>query len=529
MVAQSTSKNRTLIQNKEEVRTGLILSLCLFVIYVTTVFFIYRNIHIGIHQNSDRRQFQELNSMSEKIYDIFTRIEVYLVHSSNLYSVRHILKEDELKLRREVEHFFSKLIEVNGNRFSPTFDQIRLLDLNGREKVRVDLDINNNAKVCPVSQLQDKSNRYYFREAIPLSNNQIYMSPLDLNIEQGKIERPYKPMIRFAVPVFDIDGKRIGLLSFNYRAQQMFNDIDTMNLHKGDHWILLNKDGYYLHGIDPDKDFGFMFHEPKIGFFSDNSNLWTKISNTKEKKIHHSDGVYYRNDITPFVTGTLLTVSKPHKWTLLMFVPNKNIHERDLLLNRGIAFASSIIAPIIMILGWFLGKYRVRNKWHIKNLEESATLDGMTGLYNHREAIARLEYQINASKRLKHPLCISYIDLNNLKLLNDTLGHKSGDQIIIAVADSIKNSIRTTDIAARIGGDEFLVIFPNIETDNIKKIIQRIELLYSQRTQELFIQKLTLSWGVSSWNGMHDTAVNLINRADKNMYKMKKWYKRSSS
>jgi len=176
-------------------------------------------------------------------------------------------KKEDPVMRKAVERFFSKLIEINVNYFPPTFDQIRLLNLDGMEIIRVDLDQNNKAKVRGISQLQDKSNRYYFREAMALSENQIYMSPMDLNMEYGKIEIPHKPMIRFAVPVFDIDGKRIGILIFNYLAQQIVGKLSTVNVQEGNQWILLNEDGYYLYGPNPDKNFGFMFPEKKVSFF----------------------------------------------------------------------------------------------------------------------------------------------------------------------------------------------------------------------------------------------------------------------
>ena len=168
----------------------------------------------------------------------------------------------------------------------------------------------------------------------------------------------------------------------------------------------------------------------------------------------------------------------------------------------------------------------MKNKWYLRSLEESATLDGMTGLFNHRAAMEQLEYQVNVAIRSGRPLSLAYIDLNDLKPVNDSLGHEGGDQMIIAAADSITNSIRKTDIAARVGGDEFVVIFPGLLSDNAREAICRIELLYAQKGHELFKRELSLSWGVSLWEGENDTAETLISRADTAMYAMKKEGKR---
>jgi diguanylate cyclase (GGDEF)-like protein len=418
------------------------------------------------------------------------------------------------------------VIEATPTRFAPVFDQVRLLDLNGMEIVRVDLGLNNTAKVCQLSQLQDKSDRYYFRESMALSENQIYMSPMDLNIEQGRIEIPHKPMIRFAAPVFDVAGKRIGLLVFNYLAQQILSDL---NVHEGDQWILLNETGDYLYGPDPDKNFGFMFPEKKAGFFFDDPDFWNLLSNSRDPKFDRPDGIYFRKTIRPFADDTMMAVSNAPAWTLLMFVPRKNIHTQDRLLVQGLLVAALIMVPILSLLGWFLGRARVKNKWYLASLKASATRDGLTGLLNHRAAMDQLEYQMNAAKRYGHPLSLSYIDLDNLKTINDTLGHRQGDQMILVAAESIRKAIRNTDVAARIGGDEFIVVLPGLAGEDSREVIHRIEDLYVRESRSVFKRELTLSWGVSLWGGISDTMEDFINRADQEMYWMKKEKKSTNS
>ena len=101
------------------------------------------------------------------------------------------------------------------------YSQIRYIDLNGMEKVRIDFD-NSRVIHAPDAQLQNKSARYYFKESIQLERGDIFVSPLDLNIENDEIEKPYKPVIRFATPVFDANGKKRGIIILNYLAQRIF-------------------------------------------------------------------------------------------------------------------------------------------------------------------------------------------------------------------------------------------------------------------------------------------------------------------
>lgn len=514
-------------QRKEEVRNGLFYAFGLLVLSATILLLIYQNFQIDIEKNIDQIQLQEVEAMSKQTLDVFARIEAYLVHASKLYSVKHFLKSEAPQMRKEVERFFANLITTNAKRYAPRFDQIRLLDLNGMERVRVDLSGDNDAEICRTDKLQDKSNRYYFNESIALSENQIYISPLDLNMEKGKIEIPHKPMMRFVISVYGDDGRRLGFLIFNYLGKQLFSILDHMNLHEEDQWILLNRDGYYLHHPDTNKRFGFMFPGKKVGFFSEYPDLWAQLQNNSAQKITHPKGLFYRKNIKTLGNKAFLTVTQYRDWTLLMFVPLKNIRQKKRLLNKSSFIAGIILVPTFVLLGWFLGESRTKNKWFLKCLIERATQDGLTGLLNYHEIIERLNYQISLSKRLGIPLSIAYIDLNDLKLINDSFGHESGDKVIISAAESIKTAIRITDIASRIGGDEFLLVFPTLELGNAKKVIFRIEQLYAQKGMKLFEKELTFSWGVALWEGESDTLKSLIARADRAMYIMKSKVKSS--
>ncbi|MFW9878101.1 MAG: PAS domain-containing sensor histidine kinase, partial [Candidatus Thorarchaeota archaeon] len=95
------------------------------------------------------------------------------------------------------------------------YDQVRILDKNGKETVRVNFN-DGKPEPVPKEKLQFKAQRYYFYEASGLSKNEVFVSQFDLNIEEGRIEIPYKPMVRFVTPVFDSSGKKQGLLVLNY-------------------------------------------------------------------------------------------------------------------------------------------------------------------------------------------------------------------------------------------------------------------------------------------------------------------------
>ncbi len=151
------------------------------------------------------------------------------------------------KLFAAVEKFFNSHAQIQ-----KVLLQIRYLDSSGKERVRVDLD-GDAIKIIRGKQLQNKSKRPYFRNAVNLRQGEIYISPLDLNIEHGKIETPFKAVLRYATPVF-VNEKQAGIIVFNLAANT------PLFLHKfaPDNYMVINKEGFYLHHPDEAKEWGMM-------------------------------------------------------------------------------------------------------------------------------------------------------------------------------------------------------------------------------------------------------------------------------
>lgn len=105
------------------------------------------------------------------------------------------------------------------------YDQVRYLDVEGQEVIRVNYNDGKQALV-PDEDLQNKKGRYYFDDTFNLSRGEVFVSPLDLNIENGEIEQPLKPMIRVGEPVFDRAGNKRGIVLLNYLAGNVLDDLD---------------------------------------------------------------------------------------------------------------------------------------------------------------------------------------------------------------------------------------------------------------------------------------------------------------
>ncbi len=127
----------------------------------------------------------------------------------------------------------------------PHVYQIRYLAADGRELVRVDKK-NDRVFVVPAERLQNKGDRYYFRDAMKRKPGELYVSPLDLNVEHGKIEQPERPVIRVAIPIGTGAGSNEGILIINLHADFLLEQIQQMAQTRGGTAYLFDRSGHYL-------------------------------------------------------------------------------------------------------------------------------------------------------------------------------------------------------------------------------------------------------------------------------------------
>ena len=145
--------------------------------------------------------------------------------------------------------------------------------------------------------------------------------------------------------------------------------------------------------------------------------------------------------------------------------------------------------------------------------------DYLTGLYNRRyieDAIKRLDTLRNL------PLTIMMVDINGLKLINDAFGHQTGDALLKTVANIIRKVCRSDDIIGRMGGDEFLIILPNTDYKQAKKIKQRMIKYAKDTPVGLFVVSFAIGYAVKTMDSQDIDQIKKI--ADKNMYRHKSKY-----
>ena len=155
----------------------------------------------------------------------------------------------------EQQNMVTKLIEFF-SQVHKTYKQIQFIDRFGHEHVRVNYS-DNNTHVTPLSQLKDKSKKHYFKETINMTSGSVYISQLELNIENESTEPPYNHVIRFAAPVF-ADGKQAGIVVFKIIAcaDNPFISHKIIDDKTEENYILTDQNGFYLHHPDNTKEGG---------------------------------------------------------------------------------------------------------------------------------------------------------------------------------------------------------------------------------------------------------------------------------
>lgn len=197
------------------------------------------------------------------------------------------------------------------------------------------------------------------------------------------------------------------------------------------------------------------------------------------------------------------------------------VHEVDEIskaLRTGTADAKALRAAVHPAV-W----YAVRHVILERELRHLALTDDLTCLYNRRGFFASATQQLKLARRNGQSMLLFFFDLDNLKLINDTFGHREGDRALVRAADALEGIFRDSDVMARLGGDEFAVLALEASTRNEETILHRLEKNLRKTNQEDSRYALSLSVGVARFNPMDNvTLADLMADADRAMYEKKR-------
>jgi diguanylate cyclase (GGDEF)-like protein/PAS domain S-box-containing protein len=160
----------------------------------------------------------------------------------------------------------------------------------------------------------------------------------------------------------------------------------------------------------------------------------------------------------------------------------------------------------------------------LKQLKSLSLRDDLTGLYNRRGFFTIAVEHIKMADRKREKMFMLFMDLDNLKKINDTLGHHKGDQALVGIANILNETFRRSDIKGRMGGDEFAVFPIGAEQEGMERAMARLKkriAIFNESKENPF--QLSVSMGVSHYDPEHPSTIDeLLVRADKIMYEEKR-------
>ncbi len=481
----------------------------IFIVYSIIILSIL-SIFIFAHDKNKREQLKRDIILSSK-YELNI---VSTILTNNLSNVLSDLKYLSSTFKATKIDYNTKKNWANLIRAKKHYDQLRYLDINGKEVLRINRD-KENVYLVDKEDLQDKNNRYYFKDSIKLEPGEYYISKFDLNIENGKIEFPEKPTIRMAYRTEN------GVIIINYIATKILEEISLLNLGRDFDLYILNGNSNYILHPDKDKMFDFMYGETNT-FNDDHNNILNEIENEYIFKNNEFFNSLSLNDI--------LFEEKVYNKENLKIVYHKkgnltdtNLRTYDLLalilhiLYHYLTIYIIAILSIILITSIRFKSFEVKRK-----KSEESKKDGLTDTYNRKSGLEIVDHLIEKSKYKESPLFFVFIDIDGLKIVNDTLGHDYGDLLIKKTTEIIHHVIRDNDILFRYGGDEFIIVFRDITFDITESIMKRINKeidYYNSYESDKF--KISMSYGISDTNEVGYSREILINTSDERMYQKK--------
>lgn len=437
----------------------------------------------------------------------------------------------------------------------PIYDQIRFIDSAGKEQIRIN-KTQDGSYAVPSEKLQNKSDRYYFLETFSLIRGETFLSPMDLNVEQGVIETPLKPMLRAGRPIFDSDGNKRGIVILNYLAENLLDEFEGVNSQADGALWMVNNGGYWLKG-PASLSWGFMLKRQNTTMDNHYPDAWHTIQNKDAGQFEDKDGIWTFATVYPLeeINGDLasrsevksngnnvgfwkivLRVSPQHQAAMFDGLKNQ-YYLTGLLLELVFSFGCLLLArawssnakanTALIVANEGLEK-KVEDRTRELNREKEhaehlSLTDPLTELNNRRSFFDQAEVVDRNSKRYGHTYTAIMLDIDHFKVINDTHGHQTGDIALKKIADSIIETIRESDIAGRIGGEEFSIILPETNINNAVNLAERLRKRIAdiELINDNACITFTASLGVAELLESDQTIDSVLERADTALYKAK--------
>ncbi len=335
------------------------------------------------HSRQKVIEHQELFSISQQERIIRNDIKAIIADLLLLVNHHHLHSEFE----KDDDNSFDTVAEefLIFSQQKKIYDQVRFIDHTGMEQIRINYNDGTPA-IVPTEKLQFKGERYYFKDTLKIQADEIFISPFDLNIEQGVIEEPRKPMIRFGAPVINNKDEKLGIIMLNYLGAAILEDMYESKAQAPGHRSLLNQGGYWLLGPDREKEWGFMYSDKSdLSLAHHRPQVWENMKQRDSGLLYENGDMYIFDTIYPLKEGlksstgsrkayqqsTKSLSAHEYYWKIVSHIPRNELNR---LLHPNFSrylLANGLLALLIGVGCWLIAGFRLKQLQAEQNVKKS--------------------------------------------------------------------------------------------------------------------------------------------------------------
>jgi len=455
-------------------------------------------------------------------------------------------------------------------RINNFYEEIDYADEHGIEVFHI-FRVDGELTRTPPDRLQNVADKPHFFHTMNMERSEVYQTPMLKQKTQRVGNKHFRPRVKFATKVYNSKGEEKGVLSITYNAIGLLKDFDKFASSSEGEIYLLNAQGEILTGIKngrtaatppvesawgqldrrleilemiEDQDTQVEYFETDFYSFEDDDygmddayeldedydidEDFELDDNDDESILSFASQKYFEwGLVTAVEVSDDLTYASGSHWYAVSIVPRtkSDIFSADPMLKLVVLeFLQYWHYGIpLLLLSWGAATIIAYRRQYISEITEMAQIDSMTGAFNRNAGIALLESNLQYAISGKRNFSVCFVDVNDLKRVNDELGHEHGDTYLIDSVSLIKQGFREADHVIRLGGDEFLI---GIQSDkevverNWVKVLESVE-DFNRSSGKPY--KVSLSHGVASLTDIKNPTIDdLIALADELMYVEKK-------
>jgi PAS domain S-box-containing protein len=246
-------------------------------------------------------------------------------------------------------------------RSRPGYFQIRFIDSTGREVVHVE-QATGGPRITPRSALEDKSDRSYFTDTMRLGPGEVFVSRMDLNVERGVLEEPYKPVVRLATPIDDAAGQRRGVVVLNAHGGHFLRAFEPNADKTGIQRMIVDFEGYWLQHR-PEVEWGFVLEHGR-SFQRTFPEVWAQLLERPQGGVEADEGFFYFDAVAlrPAASSDDANDSESQFWMFISLVPRRLLDD----ISTQAATPLLVIAMpsyfALLAVGWALAAALQRRK-----------------------------------------------------------------------------------------------------------------------------------------------------------------------